>query len=52
MKLKDVQVERKEKKNIRINLKTTQTISKWMKTNSVSPQMVFDKTLKELMEEQ
>lgn len=51
MKLKDVQVEYKERKDVRINLKTTGKISKWMKDKSVSPQKVFDETLKELMKE-
>ena len=51
MELKNVQVEYKERKDVRINLGTTKKISKWMKDNSVSPQRVFDETLKELMKE-
>lgn len=44
------QVKRKEEpKSKRINLKTTRTASKWMNENNVSPQLVFDLAIKELM---
>lgn len=48
MDIKDVK--RKEQpKSVRLNLKTDKKASKWMKDNDVSPQMVFDKAIDELM---
>lgn len=40
-----------ERKSIRINLRTTKTISKWMGKNNISPQLIFDKSIEELMKE-
>ncbi len=48
MEIKNVQ-HTQEKKAIRLNLKTTFRASKWMKENNVSPQLVFDEGIKELM---
>jgi len=46
----DIQnIKRKERKQIRINLKTTLSISKWMKEKNISPQKLFDEAVKELM---
>ena len=46
----DIQnIQRKEKKVIRINLKTTKKVSSWLKENNVSPQLLFDEAVKELM---
>jgi len=49
MKLKQVQ-RKEELKSIRLNLKTTSRASKWMKENNVSPQMIFDLAVVDLME--
>ncbi len=50
MNMKDVTRKAKsERKNVRINLRTTRSVSKWMNDKSVSPQKVFDLTVKELM---
>ncbi len=47
MKIQDVK--RKEQpKIVRLNLKTTKEISKWMKKENVSPQLIFDKSVEEL----
>ena len=49
MNIKDVtRKERKEVKNVRINLKITKSISEWMKEKNISPQMIFDKSIVEL----
>jgi len=45
------QVTRKHEKKIkRLSLKTTKTGSEWMTSNNVSPQLIFDLALEELME--
>lgn len=49
MKIQDVQ-KKEQPKIVRLNLKTTKEISSWMKENKVSPQAVFDLSMKELME--
>lgn len=42
-------VKRKEQpKNVRLNLKTTEEISEWMKKENISPQLIFDEAIKEL----
>ena len=40
----------KERKIISKSIKTTPTINKWMKKNQISPQLVFDETIRELLE--
>ncbi len=42
-------VKRSERKEVRINLKISKQVSKWMKENEVSPQKIFDKSIEELM---
>ncbi len=52
MKIKDVTREKKDElKSVRINLKTTKSVSKWMTDNQVSPQMVFDKAIEHLQKD-
>ena len=41
---------KKPKKTRRLNLKTTKQISEWMAENQVSPQLLFDEAVRELME--
>ncbi len=48
MKIQDVQ-KKEQPKKVRLNLKTTKEISMWMKENKVSPQAVFDLSMKDLM---
>lgn len=36
-------------KSVRMQIRTTPKISKWMKKNNVSPSLVFDKAIEELM---
>lgn len=48
MDIKKVQRDRPEKKSIPINLRITPTISKWLRDNKVSPQLLFDEAVKEL----
>jgi len=43
------QITRTERKTIRLNLRTTKSISKWMRENNVSPQKVFDLSMQELI---
>ena len=38
-----------EMKSVRLQLRTTPKISKWMKDRKVSPTLVFDNAIKELM---
>lgn len=47
MEIKDVK-RKKQPKTIRLNLKTTEEISKWMKKENISPQLIFDNAVKEL----
>lgn len=49
MKIKDVT--KKERKDVRINLKISKKNSKWMKEKNISPQKLFDTSLKELQAE-
>ncbi len=49
MELKEVQKTRKEQKTITISVRTYPSYSKWMKEHSVSPTLVFNKTIEELM---
>lgn len=39
-----------ERKGVRMSIRTTETVSKFMKDNKISPQLVFDKSVEELME--
>ena len=48
MEIKDVK-RKFEKKNVRVNLGVTKEVSLWMKKEKVSPQLVFDLTIKDLM---
>ncbi len=41
---------KKENKVINVNLKITNEVSDFMKKNQLSPTLIFDKTIKELME--
>ena len=47
MKIQDVK-RKKQPKTIRLNLKTTEEISNWMKKENLSPQLIFDKAVEEL----
>jgi len=38
-----------EMKSVRMQIRTTPKISKWMKKNNVSPSLVFEKAIEELM---
>ena len=40
-----------EMKSVRMQIRTTPKISKWMKDNHVSPRLVFEKVVEGLMEE-
>ena len=52
MEIKDVTRQKKnELKTIRINLKTTKTISKWLSEKNISPQKIFDLAIVELRKE-
>ena len=50
MKIEEVKKNRREKKTISISIRTYPSYSKWMRRNDVSPNAIFDKALKELME--
>ncbi len=50
MKKQDVQ--KKERKSISISIRTYPKYSKWMKDNNVSPNAVFDRAMKELVDEE
>ena len=56
--IKDIELEkvkkkdREEMKSVRMQIRTTPKISKWMKKNKVSPSLVFDHALKELMKKE
>jgi len=50
MEIKNVIRETKnEPKRVRINLRTTESVSKWLTEKNVSPQKVFDLAIVELM---
>ena len=49
MDIKDVK--RKERiKKVRINLRTDKEAAEWMQNNDVSPQLIFDNAINELMD--
>jgi len=51
MEIEDVKrPSKKVAKTVNINLKVTPQVSKWLKDNGVSPTLLFDKTVKEMME--
>ena len=41
-------MKKKETKNVSINIKITQSMSKWMRTNKYSPTRIFIQACKEL----
>ena len=47
MQIQDVK-KKEQPKIIRLNLKTTEEVSKWMKKENISPQLIFDKSVEEL----
>lgn len=53
--IKDIELEKvkkkdpEEMKSVRMQIRTTPKISKWMKKNNVSPSLVFEKAIEELM---
>jgi len=49
MKIEDVKKNIKERKSIPISVRTFPSYSKWMKTNEVSPTILFNKAIEELM---
>lgn len=49
MEIKNIQ--RNERKSIRINIMIYPSISKWMKENNISPTALFDEASKEMMEQ-
>jgi len=55
MKIKDIELEKvkkkdpEEMKSVRVQIRTTPKISKWMKKNNVSPSLVFEKAVEGLM---
>ena len=52
MDIKDVTREKKDElKSVRINLKTTKSVSEWMAEKNISPQMIFDKSVEELQKD-
>ncbi len=44
------EIQKKERKNVRINLSIKKSESLWLKEKTISPQRLFDMALKELME--
>ncbi len=48
MEIKDIQ--RKERKEIKVQLRIKKSQSAFMKKNNISPQALFDKSLEKLME--
>ncbi|MEA3329228.1 MAG: hypothetical protein U9Q06_00610 [Nanoarchaeota archaeon] len=56
--IKDIELEKVKKKDpdeiksIRLQIRTTPKISKWMKKNKVSPSLVFEKAIEGLMGEE
>lgn len=52
MEIKDVtRKEKDELKTVRINLRITKTVSKWLSKRKISPQKVFDLSIVELRKE-
>ena len=49
MKIQNIQ--RIERKNVSIGVRTFTSYSKWMKANKVSPTALFNEAVKELMKE-
>jgi hypothetical protein len=49
MKIEEVK-KRNERKTVRINLKITPAISKWMRRHQISPTALFNEAVRELME--
>ena len=47
MEIKDVQ--KKERKTIKISIRTYPSFSKWMREKGVSPNAIFDLAVRELM---
>jgi hypothetical protein len=41
-----------EMKSVRMQIRTTPKISKWMKKHSISPSLVFEKAVEELMKKE
>jgi len=58
MEITNIDIEKVKKKNpeemksVRMQIRTTPKISKWMKKNHVSPSLVFDHTIKELIKKE
>ena len=50
MEIKDIQ--RNEKKTVRINLLIFPSVDKWLRDNNISPTALFDTAVKELMEKE
>ena len=56
--IKDIKLEKgkkkdpEEMKSVRMQIRTTPKISKWMKKNKVSPSLVFEKAVEELMKKE
>ncbi|MCX8193753.1 MAG: hypothetical protein N3G19_00070 [Candidatus Pacearchaeota archaeon] len=48
MDLEKVKKQRNHRKIVKMTIRTTPMISKWMKENDISPQLVFDEAIKEL----
>jgi len=58
MKIKGIKLEKVKKKNpeemksVRMQIRTTPKISKWMKKNNISPSLVFEKAIEGLIREE
>ena len=56
--IKNIEIEKvkkkdpEEMKSVRMQIRTTPNISKWMKKNKVSPSLVFEKAIEELMKKE
>ena len=56
--IKNIEIEKvkkkdpEEMKSVRMQIRTTPKISKWMKKNKVSPSLVFEKAIEELMKKE
>lgn len=48
MDLEKVKKQRNHRKIVKMTIRTTPIISKWMKENDISPQLVFDEAIEEL----
>lgn len=48
MELNEVQKDKRENKTTNITVRTTRSLSKWMRDNNVSPTLVFNKAILEL----